>query len=530
MKPEKPLKYFLYVRKSTEEEERQVLSIQSQIDEAKKRFPDLDIIEVISESKSAFKPYNRPEFARMLERIQAGEAQGIISWHPDRISRNEIDAATVTYYLRTGVILDLKFCSYNFDNSPEGIMFLQNSLSQSQYSSAKLSKDVKRGMDNKRANGHRPNRAPAGYLNDKAKEKGLKDVIKDPERFDLIRKAWDLMLTGTYSIKEIMVVMNDEWGYRTRKTKKMGGTPMYLSGLYDIFTNLFYTGKFEHEGAEMRGAHPPMVTLEEYDRVQDLLGRKGRPRPKVHQFAFTGLVRCGECHGMVTAEEKSKYIKTTVETKLYSYYHCTHKKRCSQKSVTLPNIEGQIDLAVSQITIRQEFLEAALEELERSDDVEILDRTLIHKQQMRALLAANEELDELAKMRRRKLIDDADYLKQKQELTVEINRLEELTHDTNERAAKWRQLTIDTFEFATYARYNFEHGGLQDKRKVLVGIGSNPVLKDGLLRFEANKFLEPIKLGYAAIEAEYDQVITDENTSIERKDELLLPIYGKWSG
>lgn len=116
---EQKTKYFAYVRKSTEGEERQALSIESQKDSVRKICPGFDIVEVLEEKYSAFKPYNRPVFEDMIRRIKLGEAQGIIAWHPDRLSRNEIDASTITYLVRTGIIHDLKFGSYNFDNSPE---------------------------------------------------------------------------------------------------------------------------------------------------------------------------------------------------------------------------------------------------------------------------------------------------------------------------------------------------------------------------------------------------------------------------
>ena len=105
-------RYFLYARKSSESEERQALSIDSQKEKASSLFPHLKIVELLEESKSAFTPDERPVFDSMLERIKAGEADGIIAWHPDRLSRNEMDAARVTYMLRKGVIKDLKFGSY----------------------------------------------------------------------------------------------------------------------------------------------------------------------------------------------------------------------------------------------------------------------------------------------------------------------------------------------------------------------------------------------------------------------------------
>ena len=186
------IRYFAYVRKSPEGEERQALSIESQKEKVRELFPRLEIVEVIEERHSAFLPHHRPQFARMIERLRKNDAQGILAWHPDRLSRNEIDAATLTYMLRTRQILDLKFGSYHFDNSPEGIMMLQLALSQSQYSSAKLSKDVKRGMEQKAKMGWMPGVAPAGYLNTPERQTGCKVLVKDPARFPLIRKRQPL--------------------------------------------------------------------------------------------------------------------------------------------------------------------------------------------------------------------------------------------------------------------------------------------------------------------------------------------------
>ena len=187
--PTQPIRYLAYVRKSTEGDEKQALSIDSQRDKLRECFPNLDVIEVVEERRSAFTPNNRPAFASILERIDKGEAQGIVAWHPDRLSRNELDAATLSYMIRTGKIRDLKFGSYHFDNSPEGIMMLQMALSHSQYFSAKLSKDVVRGMAKKAELGWFPSVAPPGYLNTPDREKGFKVVVKDPERFPLVRRC-----------------------------------------------------------------------------------------------------------------------------------------------------------------------------------------------------------------------------------------------------------------------------------------------------------------------------------------------------
>jgi site-specific DNA recombinase len=160
----KQLRYIAYIRKSTEQAERQSLSIPAQKRKIKEIHPNLKIVKTFEESGSAFKP-GRSLFNQMIETIDKGEADAIICWHPDRLSRNEVDASTITYRIRQGVIKDLKFGSYTFDNSPEGIMMLQGVMSHSQYFSSKLSKDVKRGNDEQRKRGWLTGRAPEGYLN-----------------------------------------------------------------------------------------------------------------------------------------------------------------------------------------------------------------------------------------------------------------------------------------------------------------------------------------------------------------------------
>ncbi|MEK7153189.1 MAG: recombinase family protein, partial [Patescibacteria group bacterium] len=155
------IKYFAYVRKSTEGEERQALSIPAQKDKLNEIFSGLDI-EFVEDRASAFKPFNRPNFAAMLERIRKGGRTGLIAWHPDRLSRNEKDAGEITYMIRTGVIEDLKLATYHFENTPEGIWMLQMALSQSQYESAKKGRDVKRGLEQKAKMGNYPAPAPLG--------------------------------------------------------------------------------------------------------------------------------------------------------------------------------------------------------------------------------------------------------------------------------------------------------------------------------------------------------------------------------
>src|SRR5581483_8534495 len=146
--------------------------------------------------------------------------------------------SALTWRIRKGTLKDLKFANYSFDDSPEGMMMLQMTMSQSQYFSAKLSKDVKRGNEKKRKLGGICGIAPEGYLNDRL----TKTVIVDPERFPLLRKAVDLYLTGEYSVQQILELMNNHWGYRTVKRKRFGGNPLSRTALYYMLRNVRYAG------------------------------------------------------------------------------------------------------------------------------------------------------------------------------------------------------------------------------------------------------------------------------------------------
>ena len=487
-------KYFAYVRKSTEGDERQALSIDSQKDKVKEFFHDLDIVEVLVEKHTAFKPYSRPVFADMIKRISKGEAQGIIAWHPDRLSRNEIDASTITYMVRTGLIKDLKFGSYNFDNSPEGIMMLQMALSQSQYFSSKLGKDVKRGLEKKFEMGWQPNIAPEGYLNKRDEIKGQSSIIIDTNTFPLLRRAFDEMLTGRYSVPQVLEKMNDEWGFKTKRFKSRGGKPMSRSALYRIFTNPFYAGIINYAGKENKGKHKPMITLEEYDKIQIIMGREGKPRNQKRDFAYTGLIHCKECGCLVTAHTKHKTIKYTGELRSYTYYFCTHKRldySCHQAAITKEDLEMQLEKKLEQYQIRPEFLEVGLEIIKELENEEKDKDSAIKINVGKSASVLKEEIKNLTKMRCRNLLGDEEYIESKNELTRELLKLD-ISVPSQDIEEKVTKLTKETFDLAIYGRKLLMDGDNETKKKVLTHLGWNWTLEDKNLEMLAYKWLLPI--------------------------------------
>ncbi|MDP3726982.1 MAG: recombinase family protein [bacterium] len=525
------IKYFLYARKSSESEDRQVQSIDDQINRLKQLATDLNlgIKKVYTESKSAKKPNNRPIFDEMIKQIEDGEAEGILCWQINRLSRNPIDSGKLSWLLQRGILKSIQTIDRQYLPDDNVLLFSVEAGSANQYI-LDLSKNTKRGLQSKLDKGWQNGVAPLGYLNDKEN----KVIIKDPERFNLVRKMWDLMLTGNYTPPKILEIVNKEWGFKTRKTKRAGGKELSRSGIYKIFTSLFYAGTIENCGVQYEGKHEPIITLEEFDRVQMILGRKGKPRPKHHQFAFTGAIRCGECGCLFTAETKRKLIKSTGKIKEYTYYHCTRKTlkiKCSQKKVIpVENLELQIEREIEKYTILPEFLQWALEDLNKKNDTEIEDRTKIYETQHKAIAQNQRELDELTKMRYRQLIDDETFLKDKKEIQSKISQLQSRLRETETRAEKWLELTEKTFNFATYARKAFLTGGLELKKEILMTLGNTPIIAKGKLIIEPNEWFVPIKNNYSVLEKAYSRLEPHKIRMNKTKTKALASVRARWLG
>ena len=503
------LRYFIYCRKSSEAEDRQVLSIESQINELKRLSErlNLKIIDVFSESQSAKAP-GRPIFNEMLKKISQAKADGIICWKLDRLARNPIDGGQIIWMLQKGIIKHIQ----TFDRGyyPEDNVLLMNvEFGMANQYVLDLSKNVRRGLKAKAEKGWLPTTPPLGYLNDKSKDKGKKEIIRDLDRFELVKKMWQMMLTGMYTPPKIAKIANEEWGFRSPR-----GKPIAKGTIYRLFNNPFYYGWFEYpvgSGNWYQGSHEPMVTIEEYDRVQILLGRKGKPRLKKHNFAFTGLIRCGECGGMVTAEEKNQIIcpackckfssnnrvecpkcKTLIEEMKktiilhYVYYHCTKKvhPNCSQGSIEVRELEKQIDQYLSKIQISEDFKNWAIRYLKEATDEEIASRENLISSQRKAYDNCLKKLDNLFQLKisplnnNGSLLSDEEYAKQKAELMKEKARLEEFLNDSQGRVKRWLEVGEKTFEFARSARYWFLNGSSQEKTQILQTLGSNLTLQD----------------------------------------------------
>lgn len=274
--------YLAYCRKSSESEERQALSIESQIKELKELADrqSLNVVEVLTESQSAKYP-GRPVFNEMTKRLSKGEIAGVICWKLDRLARNPIDGATLIWALDQGKLSEIVTPYGTLRNNSNDKFLMQLEFGMAKKYVDDLSDNVRRGNRAKLEKGWLPGLAPLGDLN----EPKERTIVVDPERFPLVRRMWDMLLRGM-SPSRILNAANEDWGFRTRTHKKCGGKPLGLSNLYKIFRNSFYYGLIERKEGAFIGKHQPMITEDEYWKAQEVLRQRGRPRPKRHLFAF----------------------------------------------------------------------------------------------------------------------------------------------------------------------------------------------------------------------------------------------------
>lgn len=475
------MKYFLYCRKSSEAEDRQVLSIESQRQAMDRSFgdrADIELVQIFEESRSAKAP-GRPVFARMLAGIERGEAEGIITWAPDRLARNSIDGGQIVYLLDRGVLKDLKFSTYTFENNSQGKFMLQIMFGQSKYYSDALSENIRRGNRTKLDKGWLPGRAPLGYLNCPA----TRTIIADPDHFPLVQRIFGLFLNEGYSPRRIALMARDEWGFRTPVRKRSGGKPLALATIYKMLGNPFYAGHISRAGAVYPGAHPPAVTIKEYEQVQRRLGRADETRSIRHVFAFTGLIRCGSCGMMVTAEQK-----TNAYGSRYVYYHCSKRglgPRCVERSIEQNELERQFAEFLSSVAIDERMQQWALATLAQRMEQELGNEVADAQSCAAAIDEIRSQLGELTALRLRRMIKDEEYVLERERLEEERAQLETslLAPAPQDRF----ELLQDVISFSQSAAKWFCSGDDDAKRRIVKTVGSNFTLSCKKLSVQAAK-------------------------------------------
>jgi site-specific DNA recombinase len=355
------VKYCLYARKSTESEERQVLSIDSQIKEMLQMAEreNLEIVCMKRESHSAKETGQRPVFNEIIEELKEGKFNGILTWAPDRISRNAGDLGKVVDLMDSGKLLEIRTFSQSFSNNPNEKFLLMILGSQAKLENDNRGINVKRGLRTRVEMGLWPGMAPTGYLNQKMMDKRCQ-LIHDPDRAPIVKKMFEKMAYEKWSGRKIYHWLKFDLNFKT-----VGNKNLALGNIFRVLQNPFFYGEFEYprkSGNWYQGKHEPLVTRELFDLVQGQLKRDQIVREN-REFAFTKLFTCGMCGSGVSAQEKYKNLKDGTMAK-YVYYACSKAKdwHCKNKYIREEELIDELFKIIDKVSLNELGIRAKLEE------------------------------------------------------------------------------------------------------------------------------------------------------------------------
>ena len=305
----------MYCRKSSESEDRQALSIDSQVKELNEYATrhELKIIDTITESKSAKAP-GRPNYNTLVQRLNNHEVDAILCWKLDRLTRNPVDSGTILWLVKQGMKIYTPGQLYSHENESDLVMYMEFGMAQKFIDD--LGKSVRRGLKTKAEMGWYPTHAPTGYINPEVGKKGYRIIEEDSIRAPLVRKIFERILDGVQPV-EVWKEAVTKWHLTT-----VNGTLLPRSTFYKMLHNPFYYGEFEwsqNSGNWYHGKHKPIITQNEFDLVQKMLGGEGKPIARSRMFDLTGLFQCKHCGCSITGSLKIKYYKRTSRTAEYVY-------------------------------------------------------------------------------------------------------------------------------------------------------------------------------------------------------------------
>ena len=456
-------KFFIYTRKSTDTEDRQVRSISDQLAELKSLAlkENIDVIDIFVEKQTAKAP-GRPVFNEMLLRIEKGEASGILAWHPDRLARNSIDGGKIIYLLDTEQITELKFPTFWCDPTPQGKFMLSIAFGQSKYYVDNLSENIKRGHRNKVKEGIWPRNAPLGYVNVKG---GIEhDKILAP----LIKKLFETYSLGNFTLREVRE--------KFLALGLQGKIGLSISNCQNILTNPIYVGLIRWHNEIFEGKHEPIISKKLFDQCQEVMKRKSKPKSSGFKpFLYRGFFRCGECGCFITTETQ----------KGHNYLRCTKRKNpCTQKYVREELITSQIQEEIKKVSLPLDWLKWMIEENAKDQSSEVQSSEIFSQKIQNEISLLDSKIEKLMNAYLENALSLEEYREaksalvgSKQLLKEKLLAFEKKSHNRFELTEKFLKANITNMELAN-ERTNEENLHLFKK------VGSNFKIHNRTVLFE----------------------------------------------
>jgi DNA invertase Pin-like site-specific DNA recombinase len=469
-------KYFLYARKSTEDEERQVMSIEAQLVELEEyaKREKIEIVERFIESKSAKKP-GREVFNEMIAKInQNNDPIGLLSWHPDRLARNSVDGGQIIYLIDTGKLVSLRFPTFWFEPTPQGLFMLQVAFGQSKYYSDNLSENVKRGMRQKLRRGEWTGFAPIGYVNN-AK---TRNIEPDPTKARVIAKAFEEFSQGKHTLESL-----------AERLKFLGvasktGKQLCKAVVKHMLSNPIYTGLIVHNGETYEGKFQPIVSRATFETVQKILKDRAKPRKskKSHNFPFVGLLRCGECGAAITAQ----YAHGCGGT--YRYYRCTKRLGpCSQRYLREDLMATQLKEMLSKVALCQEWTEKMRAQVDIWDKEQSQSAQTFAQNLALKIKETDEKLDKLVNAFLDGTIEKETYLIKKDELIKLKTELLERKRDFGRKGNNRNEPLREWINLACHAEKLASSEDFYEIKSFVEKIGTNRRLLNRIVLLDFRK-------------------------------------------
>ena len=420
--------YFLYARKSTDVEDKQVRSIGDQLAvlRALAKEQGLSIVEEFVEKQSAKVP-GRLVFTEMLARIKKGEAQGIVCWKLDRLARNPIDGGQISWFLQKGTIQHIQTHDRSY-RPTDNILMMSVEFGMANQFIIDLSANTKRGLHEKVKRGEYPSLAPIGYFNNRIN----KTIVVDKKIAKIVRAAFELYAEGNSRLEDIAAF------FAKHGILAECGKPMTRDRATYILSNPFYYGHFRYAGELHEGKHEPIVAKKLFDRAQEVLKNRGwQSKEKNDPRPLCGLLRCAECGCSITGEAKVKRQKNG-NIHHYTYYHCTKKKgHCSQPCIREEVLAGQLSEAVKPFALPSNWA-TELSKMADKDEREYLLTSATASQAMRdEIEAISQKLQRLLSAYLDQDIEREIYRSEKANLLSRKKSLEEKMAELSAGVISW---------------------------------------------------------------------------------------------
>lgn len=474
------LNFITYSRKSTENIDRQVASIDDQNTECRQYAfeNNLSIVHHFEEAKSAYKPNNRPEFKALLELIISGKGNAILTWKLNRLARNPKEGGALLQLLQDGILHEIRTPSGEIYTSESDHLILQIHFGMANQYSRNISKDVKRALYHKVRRGEYFRKAPRGYEN-YGDSRGKRNIRPHPEEANIVREVFTLASEGYASLESLSKILYAN-GIRTKFGKALG-----CESVRQMLMNTVYYGYFVYKGELFEGNFEPLISKDLYEKVQSKLKDRSKVSKESWDTTYNGLIECVECGCSVTTTIKRKYYKNTSRTAYYGYHRCTHKRNnCKQPQISTSTLENQLINILGSLKITQEQFDLGLELLEAKSDF-IKKDSLKKSQELNSKVTNLDiRLSNLIEMRANKELSKEEFIEYKNSLIKQKSAIKE---ELKKTSSNWIEPSKKFLQTCYEAQKIIKGKEMKKKKDLLKTVGSNYYLKNRKVTVEANK-------------------------------------------